>query len=348
MTARAFITGLSGTALSSDERSFLREAEPWGLVVFKRNIETPDQLRGLVAGFRAAVGRADAPVLVDQEGGRVQRLGPPHWPSYPNGAQYGRIWERDPASALEAARMGARLIAADLLPLGIDVNCLPLADVPTPDADPVIGDRAYGESAEKVAAIAGAIADGLMEGGVLPVLKHLPGHGRATADSHLRLPTVAADRASLEAVDFAAFRPLAGLAMGMTAHVVFSAFDPVAPATTSVTMVQDVIRDSIGFEGLLMSDDISMGALSGSLAERSVAALTAGCDIILHCNGNIDEMGAVAGAVPVLAGTAGRRAAAALAARRDPAREIDLAEVRRAFAALVAGGRAAGARMVLS
>ncbi|HEY3640001.1 MAG TPA: beta-N-acetylhexosaminidase [Xanthobacteraceae bacterium] len=348
MTARAFITGILGTVLTAAERSFLREAEPWGLIVFKRNVETPQQLGALVADFRAAVGRADAPVLVDQEGGRVQRLGPPHWPSYPAGAQYGRIWERDPASALEAARMGARLIASDLLAVGIDVDCLPLADVPTPDADPVIGDRAYGESAEKVAAIAGALADGLMEGGVLPVLKHLPGHGRATADSHHRLATVTADRSSLEAVDFSAFRPLAGLALGMTAHVVFSAFDPVAPATTSVTMVQDVIRDSIGFEGLLMTDDISMGALSGSLAERSVAALTAGCDVILHCNGRIEEMRAVAGAVPRLTGMAERRAAAALAARRSPARDIDLAEVRQAFAALLAGGRAAGARMVLS
>jgi beta-N-acetylhexosaminidase len=244
--------------------------------------------------------------------------------------------------------MGARLIAADLLGVGIDVDCLPIADVPTSDADPVIGDRAYGESAQKVAAIAGAIAEGLMEGGVLPVLKHLPGHGRATADSHHRLPTVTADRSSLEAVDFAAFRPLAGLPLGMTAHVVFSAYDPVAPATTSVTMVQDVIRDSIGFEGLLMSDDISMGALSGSLAQRAGAALTAGCDIILHCNGQMDEMRAVADAVPALGGVAARRAVAALAARRPPAREIDLAEVRRAFAALLAGGRAAGARMVLS
>jgi beta-N-acetylhexosaminidase len=348
MTARAFITGVSGTALTAHERSFLREAEPWGLILFKRNVEAPDQLHALVASFREAVGRADAPVLVDQEGGRVQRLGPPHWPSYPAGAQFGRIWERDPASALEAARMGARLIANDLLLLGIDVDCLPLADVPSPDADPIIGDRAYGESAVKVAAIAAAIADGLMEGGVLPVLKHLPGHGRATADSHLSLPTVTADRSSLEAVDFSAFRPLAGLALGMTAHVVFSAFDPVAPATTSVTMVQDVIRDSIGFAGLLMTDDISMGALSGSLVERSVAALDAGCDIILHCNGRIEEMRAVAGAVPGLAGMAERRAVAALAGRRKPKREIDLVEVRRAFAALLAGGRAAGAKMVLS
>ncbi|HEY2228466.1 MAG TPA: beta-N-acetylhexosaminidase [Xanthobacteraceae bacterium] len=348
MTARALITGVSGTALTTQERSFLREAEPWGLVVFKRNVEAPDQLRALAASFRETVGRADAPVLIDQEGGRVQRLGPPHWASYPAGAQYGRIWERDRASALETARMGARLIAHDLLTVGIDVDCMPLADVPTPDADPVIGDRAFGESAEKVAAIAGAFAEGLMEGGVLPVLKHLPGHGRATADSHHHLPTVATDRATLEAVDFSAFRPLAGLPLGMTAHVVFSAFDPVAPATTSVTMIKDVIRDSIGFAGLLMSDDISMGALSGSLEERAAAALTAGCDVILHCNGALDEMRAVAGAVPRLTGTAQRRAAAALAVRRHPTREIDLMDVRRGFAALLAGGRAAGAKMVLS
>ncbi|HLH95441.1 MAG TPA: beta-N-acetylhexosaminidase [Xanthobacteraceae bacterium] len=348
MTARAFITGVSGTELTGDERSFLRDADPWGLILFKRNIDTPSQVRALVDGFRNAVGRGDAPVLVDQEGGRVQRLGPPHWPNYPAGAQYGRIWERDQASAIEAARLGARLIAADLISLGIDVDCLPVADVPAPGADPVIGDRAYGDRPEKVAAIAEAVAEGLMAGGVLPVLKHLPGHGRATTDSHHSLPTVAADPASLDAVDFAAFRPLAALPMGMTAHVVFSAFDPIAPATTSATMIQEVIRDSIGFAGLLMSDDISMGALSGSLMERSRAALAAGCDVILHCNGALDEMRAVADATPHLAGAAQRRAAAALAARHAPDRDSDLGDLRRAFAALISGGRAAGAAMALS
>jgi beta-N-acetylhexosaminidase len=348
MTAHAFITGVSGIALTSDERSFLREAEPWGLIVFKRNVEAPEQLRALVAGFRDAVGRADAPVLVDQEGGRVQRLGPPHWPSYPAGAEYGRLWDLDRTSALDAARLGARLIASDLLPLGIDVDCMPLGDVPAPGGDPVIGNRAYGEDAEKVSAIAAAVADGLMEGGVLPVLKHLPGHGRAAADSHQRLPIVTADRASLEAVDFSAFRPLAGLPLGMTAHVVFSAYDPIAPATTSVTMVQEVIRDSIGFGGALMSDDISMGALSGSLAERAVQALRAGCDIILHCNGLIDEMRSVAAAVPPLSGMAARRAAAALDSRRRAPAEIDLAQARTSFAALLAGARPAGASRVPS
>jgi beta-N-acetylhexosaminidase len=333
--ARAFITGLSGTALSAEERLFLREAEPWGLILFQRNVVEPDQLRALIQAFRDAVGRADAPVLIDQEGGRVQRLGPPHWPRYPAGADYGKLWEDDRAGALEAARLAGRLIASDLLPLGIDVDCIPLADVPAADADPVIGDRAYGASAEKVSAIAAALADGLMSAGVLPVLKHLPGHGRATADSHDSLPTVMADRATLDAVDFAAFRPLAGLPLGMTAHVVFSAFDPLAPATTSLTMVQEVIRESIGFGGALMSDDISMGALSGSIEERAAAALAAGCDLILHCNGRMDEMRAVAATVPPLSGGAKARAAAALAARPAAPRELDLPQARSRFAALL-------------
>jgi beta-N-acetylhexosaminidase len=333
--ARAFITGLSGTALSAEERLFLREAEPWGLILFQRNVVEPDQLRALIQAFRDAVGRADAPVLIDQEGGRVQRLGPPHWPRYPAGADYGKLWEDDRAGALEAARLAGRLIASDLLPLGIDVDCIPLADVPAADADPVIGDRAYGASAEKVSAIAAALADGLMSAGVLPVLKHLPGHGRATADSHDSLPTVMADRATLDAVDFAAFRPLAGLPLGMTAHVVFSAFDPLAPATTSLTMVQEVIRESIGFGGALMSDDISMGALSGSIEERAAAALAAGCDLILHCNGRMDEMRAVAATVPPLSGGAKARAAAALAARPAAPRALDLPQARSRFAALL-------------
>src|SRR5690349_16718085 len=219
---------------------------------------------------------------------------------------------------MRGARLGGRLIAPDLAELGIDVDCAPVADVPAAGADPVIGDRAYGGDPEKVAALAGAFAAGLMEGGVLPVLKHLPGHGRATADSHLRLPVVTADRAVLDAIDFAAFRPLCGLPLGMTAHVVFAAVDPVAPATTSANIVQHVIRDSIGFTGLLMSDDISMGALSGSLSERSRAAIAAGCDVVLHCNGVLAEMAEVAAQTPALAGEAARRAEAALAARRRP------------------------------
>src|SRR5436305_5358093 len=249
---KALITDVAGLTITQDERAFLRDANPWGFILFKRNVGTPEQARALVDSMRETVGRADAPVLIDQEGGRVQRLGPPHWPIYPPGAHYGRIYDRDREEGLAAARLGARLIASDLAALGITVDCLPLADVPVSEADKVIGDRAYGTRPDKVAAIGTAVAEGLMDGGVLPVLKHLPGHGRATADSHLALPVVAAGRDVLESTDFAAFRPLAKLPLGMTAHVVFTALDPVAPATTSVTMVHEVIRGFIGFDGLLM------------------------------------------------------------------------------------------------
>ena len=347
MKARAFITGLAGTAISPQVRAFLREAHPWDLIVFKRNIETKAQLHALASDFRNAIGRADAPVLVDQEGGRVQRMGPPAWPAYPPGAAYGRLYDRDPAKGLAAARLGARLIADDLSKVGVTVDCLPLADVPVAGADAVIGDRAYGDNPAKVSAMAAAVADGLADGGVLPVLKHIPGHGRATTDSHAALPVVDAERAILEATDFAAFRPLAGLPMAMTAHVVFTAIDPVSPATTSAMIVQEVIRDWIGFKGLLMSDDISMGALSGSLRERTRAALAAGCDMALHCNGKLNEMREVAAESPVLAGEAARRAEAALASRR-PAKEIDLAAARGEFAAMMAGVNAAGPRMAAS
>lgn len=331
----SFITGVAGPALTGEERQFLKEARPWGLIVFKRNIEAPALLKALIDDFRSAVGWL-APVLVDQEGGRVQRLGPPHWPSYPPGAAYGLLYDRDKKGGLAAATLGATLMAADLRALGIDVDCAPIADVPVAGADPIIGDRAYGTEPAKVAAIAEAIAAGLLQGGVLPVLKHLPGHGRATADSHHKLPVVAADRATLETTDFAAFRPLKGLPLGMTAHVVFSAIDPVAPATTSVTIVREVIRDSIGFSGLLMSDDISMGALSGSIGERTKAAIAAGCDVALHCNGKMDEMLAVAAAVPRLTGAPARRAEAALTLRRPPA-PIDVAARRAEFFNLIAG-----------
>ena len=330
---RAFITGLSGATLTTAERHFLQEADPWGLILFKRNVTTPDALRRLISEFRAVIGR-QAPVLIDQEGGRVQRLGPPHWQAYPPGAAYGAAFDRNPNAGLRAARLGGRLIANDLAQLGIDVDCAPVADVPAPGADPVIGDRAYGTDPAKVAALAGAFAMGLTEGGVLPVLKHLPGHGRATADSHQRLPVVTADRATLDATDFAAFRPLCGLPLGMTAHVVFTAIDPIAPATTSANIVKHVIRDSIGFNGLLMSDDISMGALSGSLSERTRAAIAAGCDVVLHCNGVLSEMMEVAATAPELAGDAARRAKAAQAARKAPA-PLDVAASRAELAKLL-------------
>jgi beta-N-acetylhexosaminidase len=334
MAPRAFITGLTGTTISPDERSFVRAAEPWGLILFKRNVADPAQVRALTDEFRAICGR-DTPVLVDQEGGRVQRLGPPHWPAYPAGAVFARLYERDPALGLRAGKLGARLIAADLTAVGINVDCLPLADVPVAGADRVIGDRAYGNTPEQVSAVAAAVSEGLMSGGVLPVLKHLPGHGRATADSHERLPTVETDRATLDATDFAAFRPLAGLPLGMTAHVVFTAIDPALPATTSAVMIHEVIRSFIGFAGALMSDDVSMGALTGSIAERTRRSFAAGCDLVLHCNGMLGEMDAVASQSPELAGEALARTARASASRRA-ADDLDLEAARAEFAGLLA------------
>ena len=318
MQARAFITGVSGPRLTVAERDFIRSQQPWGFILFKRNVETPPQVKLLVEELRYCVGVPDAPVLIDQEGGRVQRLGPPHWPVYPPGALFGALYDLDPALGLSAAQLSARLIAADLADLGITVDCLPLADVPVAGADAVIGDRAYGNRPDKVAVIARAVAKGLEQGGILPVLKHIPGHGRATADSHLRLPEVKTAKKELERTDFAAFQSLADLPMAMTAHVVFSALDPVHPATTSATIIEQVIRREIGFRGLLMSDDVSMNALSGSIAERTGAIFLAGCDVVLHCNGKLDEMREVAAEAPELSGKALERARFALASRRAP------------------------------
>lgn len=304
--------------MSTAERDFIRSERPWGFILFKRNIETPRQVALLVEELRNSIGVSGAPILIDQEGGRVQRLGPPHWPIYPPGALFGALYDIDPALGQSAARLSARLIAADLDELGINVDCLPLADVPVEGADAVIGDRAYGTRPDKVASIARAVADGLMQGGILPVLKHIPGHGRATGDSHFRLPEVKTPRGELERTDFAAFQPLADLPMAMTAHVVFSALDPVHPATTSATIIAQVIRGVIGFQGLLMSDDVSMNALSGSIAERTQAIFSAGCDMVLHCNGKLEEMREVAAEAPELSGKALERARLALASRRAP------------------------------
>jgi beta-N-acetylhexosaminidase len=318
MSSRAFITGVSGLELSATEREFIRGERPWGFILFKRNVETPDQVSALVKELRNCLGEADAPVLIDQEGGRVARLGPPHWPAYPPGAVFGALYDLDPALGLQAARLSSRLIAADLIDLGVTVDCLPLADVPVAGADAVIGNRAYGTEPAKVAAIARAVTGGLELGGVLPVLKHIPGHGRATADSHFRLPTVDTPREELERTDFAAFQPLAELPMAMTAHVVFSALDPAQPATTSATIIRQVIRGAIGFQGLLMSDDVSMNALAGSITERTRAIVNAGCDMVLHCNGKLDEMRDVARETPELTGEALQRANRALASRKQP------------------------------
>ena len=336
MGIKAFICGVSGLQLTQEEREFLRTEQPWGFILFKRNFSDRAQAAALTAELRRTVDRPDAPILIDQEGGRVQRLGPPQWPSYPAGATFGGLYRRSREQGLRAAYLSARLIADDLSELGITVDCLPLADVPKPGADDVIGDRAYGTDPDTVATVARAVVDGLEAGGVLPVLKHIPGHGRATADSHEMLPVVDTPRSELERVDFAAFRPLSHLPMAMTAHVVFTALDRAQPATTSATIITDVIRGSIGFQGLLMSDDVSMNALQGTIAERARASVAAGCDIILHCNGSPDEMRQVAANAPLLTVQALARADQALAARKAP-QPLDRVAARAELDELIAG-----------
>jgi beta-N-acetylhexosaminidase len=342
MNSRAFITGVSGPELTTEEREFIRSERPWGFILFKRNIETPAQVIQLILELRDTLDEPGAPVLIDQEGGRVQRFAPPHWPAYPAGAIFGALYDIDPKLGLTAARLSARLIAADLSETGVTVDCLPLADVPVAGADAVIGNRAYGTEPGKVAAIARAVAEGLEQGGILPVLKHIPGHGRATADTHFRLPVVDTPRVELERTDFAAFQPLADLPMAMTAHVVFSALDPAHPATTSATIIEQVIRGVIGFQGLLMSDDVSMNALAGSIAERTRAIFAAGCDMVLHCNGKLDEMREVAAETPELSGQALERASRALASRRAP-QAFDRLAARAELDALIKRAGMAGA-----
>lgn len=334
MTTLTLILGCAGRTLSAEEAAFFRAVQPWGFILFKRNIGTPEEVRALTASLRDTVGRADAPILIDQEGGRVQRMGPPHWRAYPAAARFLQAGGPEEGPAL--ARLGARLMAHDLAGVGISVDCAPVLDVPVAGANAVIGDRAYADDPREVAAFGRAVAEGLMAGGVLPVIKHVPGHGRANADSHLALPVVTAPRAALEAQDFAPFRALADLPLAMSAHVVFTALDPEQPATTSATVIREVVRGALGFDGLLMTDDLSMKALSGSFRGRTEAAFRAGIDVALHCNGERAEMEEVAAAAPGLAGDALRRAEAALA-RRIPANpDFDPAE---AAARLEAGLR---------
>ena len=301
MAQAAFITGLAGHVLTADEATFLRSARPCGLILFARNIDTPDQVRRLIADAQAAVG-AQALALIDQEGGRVQRLRPPHWRVLPSGAMYAARADLDPDAAIAEARLVARLIAHDLRDLGLTCNCTPVLDVLAPDAHANIGNRALGTTAAGVIALGRAIAQGHLDGGVLPVIKHIPGHGRATLDTHLALPTVTTPEAELATTDFAPFKALADLPAAMTAHVVFSAIDPAGPASTSAIVTERIIRGSIGFDGLLMSDDLSMHALSGSPRQRAAAVIAAGTDVALHCNGQMAEMVEVAAAVPLLAG----------------------------------------------
>lgn len=336
MTLSATIFGCSGLALEPAEKAFFRDAKPWGFILFKRNVRDPAQVRALCSELRESVGH-DAPILIDQEGGRVQRLREPHWPSYPPGRAYA-----NPALPMEmrerAARLGARLIARDLAALGIDVDCLPVLDVPVPGAHDVIGDRAYGEDPALVARLGRAAAQGLLDEGVLPVAKHVPGHGRAGVDSHLSLPVVDASREALETRDFAPFRELADLPLAMTAHVVYTAIDPENCATHSRRVIEEIIRGHIGFDGLLMSDDVGMQALAGDFASRTRALFAAGCDLALHCSGIMEEMAAVASEAPVLSQAASQRSERALALRNHREADIDPVDARAELDALLAAG----------
>ena len=329
----AAIFGCAGTGLSSSEREFFRHCDPAGFILFARNIVSPDQVSALVEELRQAAGRPDALVLVDQEGGRVARLKPPHWRAAPPQEIFGKL-DRDVAG--RAAKLNARLLADELRVLGINVDCLPLLDLRFPGAHDIIGDRAFGETVETVSRLGRAVCEGLLEGAVLPVIKHIPGHGRAHADSHLELPRVDTPRGVLEETDFAPFVELADMPVAMTAHIVYSDIDPVRPATTSPIVMGEIVRGFIGYDGLVMSDDLSMKALGGSFSGRTADALKAGCDLVLHCNGDMDEMQQVVDAALPLDAEGLRRyhrALDMLGAPKPMNREAALAE----FAALTGG-----------
>jgi beta-N-acetylhexosaminidase len=327
-TPAAVVFGCAGLSLTDDEKRFFAAADPYGFILFARNIETPEQVRRLIGELRATVGRY-APVLIDQEGGRVQRLGPPFWRSRPPMAQFGALAARDLPLARRAAQLNAQLIAEELGDLGIDVDCAPVLDVPVAGADAIIGDRAFGEEPMMAADLGRAVIEGLLDGGVMPVVKHIPGHGRATLDSHKALPRVDADRATLQRTDFLPFRALRDAPWAMTAHVVYSAYDDRRPATLSRVVIEEVVRGFIGCEGVLLTDDLSMKALSGGFAERAQLALAAGCDLVLHCNGVMEEMRQVADGVRPLDETAEWRLARADVRKRrltPPAGAQDLLE----------------------
>lgn len=303
----ALITGVSGLVLTEDERQFVRSARPAGLILFARNCQSHEQIKALVGEFKSAAGADDVLVLIDQEGGRVQRLRPPLGRALPPGAAYGHMYATEQLEACRSAFLAARLLAQDLRALGINTNCAPVLDVPVPGSHDVIGDRAYGREPAQVAALGRAVAEGYMAGGVLPVIKHIPGHGRATKDSHHDLPVVDTPAAELALTDFAPFKLLSDLPAAMSAHVVFTAIDPDAPASTSAIVTGEIIRGHIGFNGLLMSDDLSMKALKGTIRQSAEAVISAGSDVTLHCNGNLAEMAEAAAGTPALSGAAQRR-----------------------------------------
>ncbi len=321
MSVTAVTYGLGGETLSPDEKAFFRDADPWGFTLFARNVDRGKQVRALTESLRDLLGR-NVPVLIDQEGGRVQRCKPPTWRAAPAAARFGELWDREPELALEAVKLNHRLLGAELIALGVDVDYAPCADLSVPGAHDVIGDRAFHADPAAIAAMASAALEGLLDQGVLGVIKHLPGHGRAAADSHHELPVVETERGALEETDFAAFAGIQGALMAMTAHMVYADIDADDPATHSSEVISTVIRGRIGFDGLLMTDDLSMKALRGDLQSRGERALKAGCDLLMHCNGELAEMVQVAHAAPVLDARAAERAEAALAARR-PAAELN-------------------------
>lgn len=307
------ICGLAGRRLSGFERDYLRTVRPWGVILFARNVASPNQVRELTAGVRDELGW-HAPILVDQEGGRVQRLKPPHWRRYPSAGRFGAMEVAAEGRGVEAAQIAAWMIADDLLSVGIDVNCAPVLDLRLPGSTNAIGNRAYHGLPEVVIKLARAVHDAYLESGVVPVIKHMPGHGRARDDSHMRLPRIRATKSTLALTDFSPFRALQDAPMGMTGHLLFDAIDSETPATLSKPVI-DYVRHTMKFNGLLLTDDLSMGALSGSINERAKAAIAAGCDIVLHCNGSESEMEAIVESVPELTGTSAERAARALARR---------------------------------
>ncbi|MBV9551258.1 MAG: glycoside hydrolase family 3 protein [Alphaproteobacteria bacterium] len=335
---RAILFGCAGETLSADERAFFRDADPLGFILFQRNCREPQQVRALLDAMRDCVGRTDAPVLIDQEGGRVARLKPPHWRVYPSAARLALL-----GNAEEAVRLGARLIADDLGGVGVTVDAMPVLDLPVPGADDVIGDRAYGGGPGHTARLARAACEGLLAGGVLPIVKHMPGHGRARVDSHKAMPVVDDDAALLAATDFAPFTALADMPWAMTAHVVYRAIDRERPATLSPTVIATVIRGAIAFAGVLASDDIGMGALSGRIGDRVAGALAAGCDVVLHCSGKLGEMREAAAAAAPLTAAATARLARAEALRLGSRRPFDRRDAEDRFDRLTgAAGTSAG------
>ena len=328
------IFGLSGPTLTPDERDFFREAAPLGFILFKRNVENRAQVLALTDSLRALTGRDDLPVLVDQEGGRVARLGPPEWPAFPAGPAFDRLYEIAPMSAIQAMRANGQALGLMLSEVGITVDCAPILDVAQPDTTEAISCRAYGSDPMRVAALGRAILEGLQAGGVVGVVKHMPGHGRAQVDTHHLLPTVTATARELD-VDLEPFRTLSHAGMGMTSHIIFDVWDAEQPATLSATVIEQVIRQRIGFDGLLMTDDIDMKALSGTAADKAAGAIAAGCDVVLDCWARMDEMVAIAERLGDAPGAMIARLDRAMTMRDAPSGDFDELIARRdAFLAL--------------